>query len=207
MLRATPTAKIRASDVLQLPRYDGNVLSTLDVLADAGLLIEDRPSRVELYFARKAADLPPLMHEHLELLLQAVLKGSQTPPRQVPRDPDTVRTYILGVISVVNTWVAAGSTTFAEVTHADVLAALPDAGGRRQAVVLGLQSLFRLLKGRRLVFVNPVRNVKVGPMPHNIPLGLDPEVICGELNSPNPAVALAVALVAFHALTGNSYGT
>lgn len=45
-LRENPTAKIRATDVLQLLRYDGNIISTIDVLTDAGLLIEDRPSRV-----------------------------------------------------------------------------------------------------------------------------------------------------------------
>ena len=43
VLQATPSAKIRASDVVQLPRYDGNITSTLDVLAEAGLLIDDVP--------------------------------------------------------------------------------------------------------------------------------------------------------------------
>ena len=40
-LRSSPTSKIRATDVLQLRQYSGNVLSTIDVLAAAGLLIED----------------------------------------------------------------------------------------------------------------------------------------------------------------------
>src|SRR3546814_5552838 len=47
ILRPTPTAKVRASDVVALRRYDGTITSTLDVLAEAGLLIADVPPRVE----------------------------------------------------------------------------------------------------------------------------------------------------------------
>ena len=51
VLQDTPGAKINATDVLQLPRYDGNINSTLDVLDAAGLLIDDRTSHVQRYFA------------------------------------------------------------------------------------------------------------------------------------------------------------
>ena len=97
-LRPTPTAKIRASDVVALRRYDGTISSTIDVLTDAGLLIEDVPTRVEKYFAAKFTDsdgdpdgdsgaLPTLMRRHLELWLQIMLGGSRQSPRQLPRDP------------------------------------------------------------------------------------------------------------------------
>lgn len=36
VLRPTPAAKVRASDVVALRRYDGTITSTLDVLAEAG---------------------------------------------------------------------------------------------------------------------------------------------------------------------------
>ncbi|WP_224274269.1 hypothetical protein [Nocardioides lacusdianchii] len=202
-LRENPTAKIRASDVLQLPRYDGNIVSTIDVLADAGLLIEDRPNRVEIYFAAKAANLPPQMREQLELWLNAMLQGSTQAPRQVPRDPQTARVQILGIVTVVNTWVEAGYTSFAQVTRADIEHALePLNPGRRHAAELGLKSLFKTLKGRKLVFANPTRGIKTTTFTGTIPLALDPAVIRTELNHPDPVVALAVALVAFHALTG-----
>ena len=202
-LREEPTAKIRASDVLMLPRYDGNIISTIDVLAEAGLLIEDRPSRVEIYFATKASTLPPLMREHLELWLTVMLEGSKLAPRQVPRDPQTARVQIVGLVTVVNTWVDFGYTSFAQVTRADIEAALaPLNPGRRHAAELGLRSLFRTLKGRKLVFTNPMRGIKHTPLAGNIPLALDPAVIREELNHPDPVVALAVALVAFHAPTG-----
>jgi hypothetical protein len=43
--------------------------------------------------------------------------------------------------------------------------------------------------------------MKASPKGSTIPLAPDAAVIRGELNSPNPVVALSVALVAFHALT------
>ena len=44
--------------------------------------------------------------------------------------------------------------------------------------------------------------MKPNPVATNVPLSLATAANRGELNSPNPAIALAVALVAGHALTG-----
>lgn len=205
-LRTTPTAKIRATDVLQLPRYAGNIISTIDVLAEAGLLIEDRPSRLEAYVAAKTSSLPPLMREHLDLWLQVMLDGSRQAPRQVPRDPQTVRVQMAGLATVVNNWAEAGYQSFAEVNTTDIqVALLPLNPGPRHAAELALRSLFRHLKGRRLIFTDPMRSIKPTPVAGNIPLALDPAVIREELNHPDPAVALAVALIAFHALTKSQF--
>ena len=201
-LRDTPNAKVRATDVMQLPRYDGNISSTNDVLAEANLLINDRPSRVEVYFASKTSSLPPLMREHLEMWLQVMLEGASRAPRQRPRDPQTVRLHILGITPIVQAWAEAGYQSFAEVTTADIIATLPETATRRHLAEIGLKSLFKVLKGRKLVFANPTRGIDTTPVASNIPLALDSAVIRAELNSPNPAVAAAVALVAFHALTG-----
>jgi hypothetical protein len=203
-VRPTPIAKVRASDVVALRRYDGTISSTIDVLAEAGLLIEDVPTRVEKYFAAKFIDsgaLPPLMREHLELWLQIMLGGSRQSPRQLPRDPATVEAYIRGIAPIVQTWAEAGHQSFAAVTHADVLAGLPPKATDRHFAELGLKSLFKTLKGRKLLFADPARGLKPTPVATNIPLPLDTDLIRAELNSPNPATALAVALVAFHALT------
>lgn len=154
-LRPTPTAKIRATDVLQLPRYDGNIISTIDALAEAGLLIEDRPSQVEVYFAANSRRLPPAMREHLELWLQVMLDGSRQAPRQVPRAPQTVRVQMAGLVTVVSAWADAGRESFAEITTADIThALLPLNPGPRHAAELALRSLFRHLKGRRLIFTD-----------------------------------------------------
>jgi hypothetical protein len=200
-LREDPTAKIRASEVLQLPRYDGNITSTLDVLDAAGLLIDDRPRPIETYFAAKTALLPPVMREQLEIWLAVMIDGATTAPRQRARDPLTVKVHVLGITPAVTAWAQAGHQSLAEITAADVLAALPATGSQRAWAQTGLRSLFKTLKARKLIFANPMRGMKTTPTQASVPLPLDTDLIRGELNSPNPAIALAVALVAFHALT------
>lgn len=202
-LRPTPSAKIRASDVIGLRRYDGTITSTVDVLTEAGLLIEDVPTRVESTMAGHTRDLPPLMRQHLDLWLHVMIGGSRDAPRSFPRDPATVENYLRGMAPLVHAWADAGHQSFAEISRGQVIAALagitqPRTG--RHGAELGLKSLFRILKGRRLIFINPTRGLKPNPVAGNIPLPLDPAAIRAELNSPDRAVALAVALVAFHAL-------
>ena len=206
-LRPTPTAKVRASDVVALRRYDGTISSTLDVLAEAELLIEDVPTRVERYFTAefiKSGALPTLIRQHLELWSQIMLGGSRQAPRQIPRDPATVQLHIMAIAPIVQTWVEAGHTSFAEITTEDVRNALAGVSGntQRHNAENGLKSLFKILKGRRLVFTDPTKGLPATPVATNSPLPLDTALVRAELTSPNPAVALAVALVAFHGLTG-----
>ncbi len=61
--------------------------------------------------------------------------------------------------------------------------------------------MFKVLKGCKVIFINPTRGMRLTPMHTNVPLPLDTRAVKQALNSPNPAIALAVALVAFHALT------
>jgi hypothetical protein len=201
VLQDTPGAKINATDVLQLPRYDGNINSTLDVLAAAGLLIDDRTSHVERYFAAKTADLPAPMKAQLEIWLEVMLSGSTTAPRQRSREPQTVRIHILGITPILHAWAKAGHQSLAEITSEHVRAALPTSGPRRNWAEFGLRSLFRVLKARKLIFTNPTRGLELTAVNASVPLPLDTEAIRHALNSPDPATALAVALVAFHAVT------
>lgn len=201
VLQDTPDAKINATDVLQLPRYDGNINSTLDVLAAAGLLIDDRLSNLERYFAGKTASLPEPMKTELEAWLEVMINGSNKPPRQRSRDPFTTRIHILGITPILLAWTEAGHRSLAEITPEQVRAALPKSGSKRHGAEAGLRSLFAVLKARKLIFANPTRGMPITPIKTNVPLPLDTEAIRQALSSPDPAVALAVALVAFHALT------
>ncbi len=210
LVRPTPTAKIRASDIVAMRRYDGTIISTVDVLAEAGLIIQDVPTHIERYFDAKfiaTGTLPKQMRQHLELWLQIMIGGSRNSPRQLPRDPETVELHIRGLVPVVQAWAEAGHTSFAEITANDVATGM-DFVRATGAPTLphntenGLKSLFRVLKGRRLVFANPTRGMPVTPFAGTIPLPLDTALIRAELDSPDPAVALGIALVAFHALTG-----
>lgn len=206
-LRDSPTAKIRASDVLQLPRYDGNIVSTIDVLQAAALLIEDRPRPIDSYFATKAAALPPVMREQLEVWMTIMLNGATTAPRQRSRDPLTVRICIRAIVPAVTTWAEAGHQSLAEITPAQVRAVLPETGSQRVLTEQGLRSLFKLLKARKLIFANPMRGMKGTRANATVPMPLDTALVREKLNSPHPAIALAVALVAFHALTAKQVST
>ena len=205
-LRPTPTAKIRASDVIALRRYDGTITSTLEVLTQAGLLIEDVPTRVEKYLATTTGHLPAAMRQQLELWTHVMIGGSRQAPRLLARDPATVEAHLRGIAPIVAAWADAGHQSFAEISSNQIrvaLASITEPQTGRHSAELGLKSLFRTLKGRRLIFADPTRGLTPTPVGTNIPLPLDPTLIRAELNSPNPAVALAVALVAFHGL-GNA---
>jgi site-specific recombinase XerC len=141
------------------------------------------------------------MKQQLEVWLQIMTKGATTAPRQRARDPQTVRVHLQGIAPIIQAWADAGHQSLAEITPEQVRQALPEKGARRNLAEHGLRSLFKALKGRKLVFADPTRGMKASPVATNVPLSLDTAAIRGELNSPDPVIALAVALVAFHALT------
>lgn len=206
VLQPSRGAKLNATDVLQLPRYNGNIQSTLDVLAAAGLLNDDRPSHVERYFAGKTGGLPEPMSGQLQVWLEVLLEGSTTPPRQRSRDPQTARLHILAIAPIVHGWAAEGHRSLVEITAEQITAALPSSGARRYLAESGLRSLFTTLKARKLIFANPTRGRRRTRSNTTTPLPVETETIRESLNSPDPAIALAVALVAFHALTSKQIG-
>jgi hypothetical protein len=64
-----------------------------------------------------------------------------------------------------------------------------------------LASIFRVLKGHRIVFRDPTLHVRLGASHERLPEPADFEVIREALNSPDPTRAALAALLAFHALT------
>lgn len=203
--QATPGALIPATEVLTLPALQGNVsvLSTIDVLATAGLLIDDRPHNVERYFTMQTAGLPAPMMAQLRLWFDVMINGSAVAPRRRPRDPSTAKLQIRALAPILRVWAAQGVDSLVAVGREDIVAALPPPGARRHLADQGLRSLFGVLKARRAVFVDPTRGVPPTGTNRTIPLPLDAAAIRRALNSPDPATALAVALVGFHALTSS----
>jgi hypothetical protein len=203
VMQDTPGARVNASDVLKLPSLQGNVsaLSTLDVLAAAGLLIDDRPSAVERYFTKQTAGLPVPMTAQLRIWFDVMLNGSTTAPRRRPRHPQTAKLHIRALAPILRVWASQGHDSLVSIERDDIVAALPAAGPRRHAADQGLRSIFGVLKSRKQVFVDPTRGVPPTNTNATIPEPLDTDAIRAALNSPDPAAALAVALVAFHALT------
>ena len=202
-LQHSPNAKINASDVLQIPSMRGNVSaqSTLDILAKAGLLIDDRLSPAERYFNTQLDGLPAAMTAQLRVWFEIMINGSTITPRRHPRDPETAKLHIRAIAPIARRWASQGRESFAEIGRDDIVAVLPQRGPRRHTVEQGLRSLFGVLKGRKLVFVDPIRAMPSTGTNATVPVPLDTDTIRTALNSPDAASALTVAFVAFHALT------
>ena len=83
----------------------------------------------------------------------------------------------------------------------DVLSALAPLGPARANSLSALRQVFRILKARQVVFVNPTTRISVSAPNKNIPLPVDLAIVRATLRSDDPTVAALAALVAFHALT------
>lgn len=200
--QVTPGAKFLASEVARLTSITANVSmkSTLEVLEAAGLLEDDRLAKIERLFLSQFSGLPETMGSQLRTWCDVMTSGSEKAPRRKPRDPMTARIQIRAIAPALRVWASTGHESLAEITKEDVVAVLPGGGAQRVLAEAGLRSLFEILKARRVIFANPMRGLPVTRATLNIPLPLDTEAIRSALNSPDPATALAVALVAFHAI-------
>ncbi|MEV4734935.1 hypothetical protein [Saccharopolyspora sp. NPDC049426] len=206
--QATSGAKIVASEAASLLTQRGlTVDSTLEVLAAANLLDDDRIPGTRNHFLVKTERLPATMRTQLDTWYTVMAEGSTTPPRRKPRNHKTIRAQLNGMLPILQKWADAGHDSLAEIDKDDVVTALPESGPARQVAHQGLRSLFRILKARKVVFINPTTGVPAGPQGQTLPLPVDTAVICDALNAPHPARALAVALVAFHGLTARQIST
>ena len=195
--------RFRASDILAMRSYDddSNIRSTIEVLEDAGLLIDDRVPSFTKLFARKTQALPEPMRSQLELWRDIMVDGSKTPPRRQPRDTMTVKGQMYGILPAITRWVEDGRTSLVGISTEDILAMLPDDPSRRHTMMLGFRTLFTILRGRKLVFLDPTKAIPLRGPKRNMPLPMEPTAIRDALTNPDPAIALAVSLIAFHALT------
>jgi hypothetical protein len=196
----TPGAKIKSSEagrLLQLPNL--TVRPVVEVLASVGMLDDDRQPPLEAWFTKQSAGLPRPMAGELASWFHALRDGSTATPRTRLRPTTTVYPLVVGVLPALRTWADAGYSSLREVSRQDVAEALPAGADRRRKVLGGLRSLFRFLKARRAVFVNPTARMRAEPAQVSHPLPVDLAPVREALNSTDPARAALAALVAFHA--------
>lgn len=195
--------QFRASDILAMGNYDGdrNVRSTIEVLEDAGLLVDDRVPSFDALWERKTHAIPEPMRTQLELWRDIMVDGSKIPPRRQPRDTSTVKGQMYGILPAITRWVEEGRTSLVGIGTEDILAVLPDDPSRRHAMMLGFRTLFPILHGRKQIFADPTKAIPLRPAKRNAPLPMEPGAIRDALSNSDPAIAFAVSLVAFHALT------
>ncbi|WP_337007321.1 MULTISPECIES: hypothetical protein [unclassified Microbacterium] len=195
--------QFRASDILGMRNYDGdrNVRSTIEVLEDAGLLVDDRVPSFDALWERKTHAIPEPMRTQLDLWRDIMVNGSKIPPRRHPREPSTVKAQMYGLLPAIAAWVEDGHTSFAEISTEHILAVLPGDPSRGHLMMLGMRTLFPILRGRKQIFADPTKGIPIRPPTRNAPLPMAPGAIRDALVNPDPAIAFAVSLVAFHALT------
>lgn len=199
-IQDTPGARISFTEANVLLNVEGAfVQPVVEVLASAGMLIDDREPPLEQWFARQVAALPASMQGELAEWFHAHRDGSAKPPRTRPRNIGTVYNSVRIVLPVVRGWAAEGHMSLREITRDDVVAAL-DASAHRNPTLTPLRSLFRFLKARKIVFVNPTARLRGDRVQRSQPLPIELDVIRDALRSPDPSRAALAALFAFHAL-------
>ncbi|MFD2420381.1 hypothetical protein [Amycolatopsis pigmentata] len=198
-MQDTPGAAIRASEVLPMSGIRHPVRPVLDVLAAAGMLADDRVPPAVRWFHLQIAGLPADMRHELEVWFDIARNGSSTPPRSRPRSDSTVRSHLSYALPIMRSW-ARSHSSLREVGRDDVLAALPPSGGPRATALQGLRSIFRILKGRKLIFINPTARISVPKPDQPVPAPIDLSALKEALNSDDPTRAVLAALLAFHAI-------
>lgn len=194
-------APVRASEVEALRDIDMCVWTVLEVLSAAGALIEDRVPAIDTWYAERVAGLPDAMTAELLIWFDIMKNGTRVPPRRRPRNQRTITLHLTWALPVLRQWAAAGHTSLREISKQHILDALPATGAERSRAGQGLKSIFRLLKARKILFLDPTVRLKTDEHATAQPLPLPPERIAQVrelLLSPDPATALVVAFIAFH---------
>jgi hypothetical protein len=198
-IQDTPGAAIRRSDVALLSQIKHSAAVVADVLAEAGMLEEDREPAIVRWFRAAVSDLPEPMCHELDVWFEVMRHGSAVAPRRLPRSDTTTNTQLRYALPVLRDWTRS-HTSLREVSRDDVLAALPPAGAQRVLMLQALRSIFKVLKGRKLVFVNPTAWIRQPSPDKPVPPPVDLATLRQALDCPDPAAALLTALLAFHAV-------
>lgn len=198
-MQDTPGAAIRASDVLPMSRIRHPVRPVLDILAAAGMLADDRVPPVVRWFELQIADLPEQIQHELTVWFDIARNGSSTPPRFHPRADTTVKSQLSFALPTIRDW-ARDHASLREIGRDDVLTALPPSGSARSTTLQGLRSIFRVLKTRKLTFVNPTVRISVPTPDKPAPAPIDLSALRAALEPDDPTRAALAALLAFHAV-------
>lgn len=197
-LQRTPGEPIRASDVVRLSETGLTAAPVLAVLAEAGLLEDDRVPAILPWFERQISGLPTGMTDELRIWFDVLRQGSAVPPRSRPRAEVTIRLRTPFAIPALRTWAAGGHQSLREISRSDVMAALPATGNPRALTGAALRSIFRTLKARKVIFINPTARIAIGTVERRRPLPIDLEELRSAMRSADPACAALAALLAFH---------
>lgn len=193
----TPGAPVTTRDLAILRPLDLPVLSVREVLASVGMFADDGPAVIAVWFERQIQALPTQMAAELRVWFTVMREGSTTPPRMRPRTDRTIRNHLTCALPALRTF-ADRVESLREISRQDVVDVLPAAVTARKDMLFGLRSIFRILKGRRLTFVNPTAGIRSARLVGRTPLPLDVSQLRDALDPTNPPRAALASLLIFH---------
>lgn len=186
------------SDLIDvLHRYGVSINRVAEVLAEMGLLLDDRVPAFDTWLADKLTDLAPGIAADVRDWAQVLRHGG---PRSQPRNINTVRRYVRAAHPVLVEW----STRYdhlREATTGDINAVADALHGHLRRRTLGaLRSLTRHCKKNGTIFADPAARVRIGHRDEPIILPLGPNQIHDATQAATtPAARIALALAAVHA--------
>ncbi|MEV0372820.1 hypothetical protein AB0I10_23840 [Streptomyces sp. NPDC050636] len=194
-----PFQKIRATTAHALAEHvDTPAVHLIDVLDDLELLEDDAPDPVAVFIASRLAPLPDQIRSEAAAYFDVLHHGT---PRRRPRARQTIEIRIRLLVPFALHCRDLGYTTLRQVTRKDITKWLANRT-KAQRESVAIRDLFKVLKARRLVFVDPARRIKVGHIELHAPAPLAPDrlqqVAAGA--AANPALRVVVALAGMHAL-------
>lgn len=138
----TPGGPIKTSEARRLLHQPNRttVESTLEVLAVAGLLDDDRAEAARTAFLARIAGLPATMTAQVETWYTIMAEGSKQPPRRRPRHPRTIDVHVNALRPILRAWADHGHQSLAEITRTHITASLPTDPVARPLAGTGLDS-------------------------------------------------------------------
>ena len=126
--------------------------------------------------------------------------GSPTPPRRRPRAEITIKVQLRWALPTLRAWAAAGPTARCGRSPANRFWTRCPAPATRSTAGQGLKSIFRLLKARKVLFVDPTSRIKTGQHEARQALPVNLELVARRAAQQQPGPRRSVALIAFHGL-------
>ena len=161
-LQDEPIPQFKASQISALRTVHLSMGGVRAVLADVGMLDDDRPPAINAWFERKMASPPRPDGGRAPGLVRGASRWERHSATLSAACENTITSRVYWALPTLGAWAQGGHKSLREVSRAYVLATLPPGGTSRATTLAALRSIFKVLKSRMMVFTNPTRGIPIG---------------------------------------------
>lgn len=193
-----PGERLRASQIrTAVNQHSANLDHIVEILTSMQVIDDDRPPPLEFWLPTRLPDAADAIRRDTLAWARFLRDGG---PRSRPRDPSTVRSYLMAVEKPLELW-SSRYDHLREVTRDDVAGYLATlTGHHRSETTTALRSLFRWAKRTNVVFRNPTAGIRPPRKQTTVIQPLHPDEIEASVRAAtSPQARLYVALAAVHA--------